>query len=511
MDSDASRAARREAQTRTDNALVRSFWEEHGLSVAALAETGARKFDVIDRFRLLFPAIDPVVVATALDASQVVFSKQDEAHHFPESALRLGVHYLVGVHLRIEGDPGAALVGLELDDLRALEGVLLPRGFSVEEIANILAVAAAVQEQARGQRLTLTKNKYMELRKPFVTRPRGEVAHPWPADAQTVMKRLGQGYWDDAMTSAGLGTSGRGRARGLLLFSEEDYRDAVAHFIQDRNSVNASTGSAHYEPWREREMQGNRSRPSLPAIRNKFETWQAAIRAATTAPQLRAKASQRNAPPAITFLHAARVDQRQALQEFESAEGISESDAAVRSLLTSYAQTFEIDRRSWMRSMILADPAAGLRRAALPKGALRRAHDELVGNAADPLAVIDDTYLDRLLSSGLGNVDGWLSQDVETELAPLNELTTMYELLRAARNYLIHVSDHSVERLRAALVDHAAVDSSYRFTRTVTPTTFIRWMAASDGARLREVVEVIPKAWSLMAIAEGVLFAEQSS
>jgi hypothetical protein len=201
---------------------------------------------------------------------------------------------------------------------------------------------------------------------------------------------------------------------------------------------------------------------------------------------------------------------QQGIAAFEAATRVSEKDAAAREFVHSYAQTFEIDRRQWFRAMVDADPAAGARRAAQPKRDLRE-HAKLAADPAKPLEVLTDTYLDRLLSNDLGDVDGWFSTDVESALIPLGRLTMQYELLRAARNYITHNSDQAATRFKRAAEVYGNANPSFTFGQQVTLTTLLRWLSANNGARLRNLAEVLPSAWTVMVAAEGVLRSEEEA
>jgi hypothetical protein len=509
VDSEAGRGARREARQHHADQSVTAFWNEHGTTVAALAEDGATKAEVLDRFRLTHPSVDLEAARAALAASEVVFSKNEDALHFPDSALRFGVLYIAGLQNGISGDAGAALASLDVTDMRETAEVLTARGFSEVETADVFAVVASVLEAITTESLTLAANKYMTLRKPFVERSRDSGLHPWPADGQTIAKRLGlpDRFWSDAIANLGL-TPQAGRARGLLVFTEAEYLEAVVHYRRDRAALGYKAQAAEYTAWRERELQGGRSRPSQPAIRGHFGSWQAAIRAAVDEPALNLEPKVRERFPGARLLHAARIDLDQGLRAFEEAATIGQKDAAVRDFVTSYAQSFEIDRRIWFRAMVSEDPEAGARRATQSKRDLKL-HAQLVANPQDALAALTDVYLDRVLANGLGDVDGWFSDDVIAALAPLNAMTKRYEVLRSARNFITHGGKPAAERFRRAVEIYAEERADFAFTREVTATMLLRWLSAKSGARLRHLGEVLPAVWTTMVTAEGVLQAER--
>lgn len=105
----------------------------------------------------------------------------------------------------------------------------------------------------------------------------------WPPTSQTLMKRLGNGSWSTAMTSLGL-TTNSGRTRGTGSFSDDDYRSAVAEFLDaaadgDNRSV-TSDSFAQYTAWAKERTAAGAKRPSGAAVRQHFGGWETAKTAA---------------------------------------------------------------------------------------------------------------------------------------------------------------------------------------------------------------------------------------
>jgi len=125
---------------------------------------------------------------------------------------------------------------MDVREANELKQALRERGVDDATIASAIAVATEAKERALSSPISLTANQYSELRAPMADYQRGAM-HRWPADAQTVMKRLGKGYWSDAMSTLGLVPNIRGRGRGLLLFDEDSYEKALQNYVADRKSL----------------------------------------------------------------------------------------------------------------------------------------------------------------------------------------------------------------------------------------------------------------------------------
>lgn len=100
--------------------------------------------------------------------------------------------------------------------------------------------------------------------------------HYWPPTAQTLMRRLGDGYWSKAIEKAGAKTS-LGRRRIGLRFTENDYHNAVIEFrhLYVRQNLRP-TFSAFCEHVQKLKISGRRI-PSGMSVRNYFGSWNAAM------------------------------------------------------------------------------------------------------------------------------------------------------------------------------------------------------------------------------------------
>jgi uncharacterized protein (DUF433 family) len=504
---------RRRADTRSTEA--EQFWQQHGATVEALANQGRSKQQILERFALLFPELEQATIQAALYRSGIKFSNAIDARYFSDAALELGVWYVLGLQEQIDPDRGAALASMDFDEASALQETLSRRGFPSAQVAETLAIAIKAREFAATNGCSLSKKQYDRLRTPTVNSQRDDQGlYSWPPDSQTVMKRLGDGYWTNAMLKLGLVPNEGGRSKGTLMFSEESYPSALEKYVNDRRAAGATTSFDDYDVWRKREYRDGRTWPSGEAFRKRFGSWSSAVRSLggkVSGSTLDAESASRVVSLSAKTLHVVRDEMHRRLKATSSIEQAAQRDVEVREFLKTYAGNFEIDRREWLRAMILLDAGAVSRRLALSTPKLdKKQRDALSSSPPDLVSVLTDRYLDKTLSNGgVASSDGWLAPPVQAELDALSPLVAeLYKVLRAARNLVIHDSKESRVRMREALDAAVALDADLEFKGFITERNVIRWLSVNDQLRLHRVAEVMPDIWRAMTAAEAVLRAE---
>ena len=140
-------------------------------------------------------------------------------------------------------------------------------------------VSAALTAVRTDPSITLTAKKYDAERSNYVTTlgltsDRGQIA--WPPTSQTVSKRS-NGYWNDALAGLGIQVKS-GRQRGTVKFTEQEYLQALRDFLLWAETNGLSPSVAAYGVWSSDGGKGQvPGRPSSAAIRQRFNTWRAAI------------------------------------------------------------------------------------------------------------------------------------------------------------------------------------------------------------------------------------------
>ncbi|WP_434810127.1 sigma factor-like helix-turn-helix DNA-binding protein [Microbacterium sp. bgisy189] len=280
---EASRAARQAAKDAEAGRRRDSFLDHFGEIASELAHQGFTRTESISRLAVLFPAMDVDLAEDALRESDIVFDQNNDADIFSNVALEAGVWFLLSAELRLKPDHAWAAANLSQDLLDELGTHLVEASVTREELATILARIGAAQRAAlEDPTLTITGARYNELRGELLdamglTSAKG--AKPWPPTRQTIQKRYDG--WNDALASMGLATAKKGRQKGLLTFTEEDYAQSITDFIADATASGTQQTFANYDKWVKKQGAAGIRRPSPASIRNFYGAWLTALRRAS--------------------------------------------------------------------------------------------------------------------------------------------------------------------------------------------------------------------------------------
>lgn len=281
-DADAARAARSAARNAERATAIAGILESHRETATALADRGCTRQRAVSRIVTLFPGLDADLVDEALRSASITFDQDNQANTFSDVTLEAGVWYLLGSELALKPDPTWAARSLPQSLLDELGPHLQAGAITASEYATILGVIAAAQRHAAlDPTVTITGKRYEELRLELLD-AMGLVSSkgtkPWPTTRQTIMKRFGG--WNDALADMGLAIATKGRPKGMVAFVHNDYLDAVADFLARCNDFGLPTTFAAYQDWVVSERAEGVRRPSGASVRNVFDSWGAAIRAA---------------------------------------------------------------------------------------------------------------------------------------------------------------------------------------------------------------------------------------
>ena len=379
-DADTARAVRREAREEQQNALVQSFLDQYQDIIANLAASGSARADIEARFALLLPNIPTAVIRDSLTRAEVIFDVKIQEYTFPTAVIESAVWYVLARNLDLRADLSIAMHQMDFTEAQEVAAVLDRQGLEAETKANILIMISNARAHAvDNSTATITKKRYDELRREIlddlgISSAQGVM--PWPPTAQTVMKRLGDGYWAEALRNIGLTPDERGRERGLLRFTEDDYDNAVVDFLAQASVTGQAPTFDAYGEWVESEDRAGRRRPSDASVRLRYTSWNNAKRmvaasGARTPTSLHTR--QRNVAGSsfvsALALHRAQDELRRFLVELTEAVP-SKVSTLVEEFVTNYWQEFEYARRGWLRNIIEIDPESIERR--LQQGGLSR-------------------------------------------------------------------------------------------------------------------------------------------
>ena len=514
-----ARSARQQARDKRLTAQVEAFLTEYGNTIEVLAASGCSRTDLEARFSLLRPAIPSAVVREGVAAADVLFDIVVQELIFSTAVIESAVWYVLARSLNLAADWSIALKEVDLQDAREVAAALQDQGLDAETSASVLCLVASAKAHASTHvGVALTKKRYEEVRG-WVLQDLGLQSRrgsaPWPPTSQTVMKRLGDGFWADALTSIGLTPGPRGRSRGLLVFREQDYDSAVVDYLAQTAATGQDSTFSGYERWVEIEERSGRRRPSSAAVRLRYRNWTNAKRmvaASGARPPSRLDGLVR---PVATVSTSALHHAQEELTRFLTALGDTrpvQASALIEGFIRSFAEEFELRRRDWLRAAVSLDPTAARR--CLASGSLPRPQrDALTRTPADVDAALTDRYLDHMLSGGdPRRTDDWLRADAQAELDALpDEVALQFSVLRAARNYLTHASEESRTRLQAAIQRLGTVDPRFELHQPLTRRVLIDWVRAADARRLRSLGACIPALWRAMVVAETVLQGSSTS
>lgn len=507
-----ARAVRNERRTQEFEAAVREFVERHGESLRALAAAGATRVEVESKFAYLLPEVPADVVREAIRASGVLFNVNRAEYNFGQSVVEAGIWYVLARTHGLEGDLPVALSELSLEEMADVAQALAELGVTTDHVRDVLhAIAAARHHLTVDPALTISKKKYDEQRGDVIdllglTGGQGSLA--WPPTSQTVMKRLGSGYWTDALASVGITASTKGRSRGLLVFEEVDYRSAILDFLEHCRATGTPESFDAFEVWIANEDRLGRQRPSGPAVRLFYQSWINAKRTALTgssAQTLRPPDTSVAASAARTALHDASSARRAELEQLADLPARDRA-ASLVAFVKDFMGVFESRRRTWFRAIVRTDTDAPARRLAAPglKPAQRALLEEATPNVE---GVLTDMYLDRLLSAprGICNTDSWLAAGAQSELDAISDVdVAAARVMRELRNYFTHDSAESRQRLTEAMRELARLDGRFRTDRPLTRRFLCNWLLSDDASRLSMLSGSILAAWRGMLAAEAV-------
>jgi hypothetical protein len=284
-DAESSRVARQAAKDAMAGQARDEFLAFFREIASELAHQGFTRPEAISRMKVLYPGIDIDVAEDALKASGIRFDQNSDADIFSNVALEAGVWFLLGSELGLKPDPAWAAVNLPQDLLDELGTHLVEAAVTSEELSTILGIIGAAQRAALEDRtLTITGARYNELRGELLDAmglKSAKGAKPWPPTRQTIQKRYDG--WNDALESMGLDTAKKGRQKGLLAFTEDDYAHSILDFIADATAIGTEQTFANYDQWVKEQATAGVRRPSPASIRNFYGAWLPALRQAARA------------------------------------------------------------------------------------------------------------------------------------------------------------------------------------------------------------------------------------
>lgn len=500
----------------TKQQRLESILRENAPTLHALAQAGTSRRDIVEQLSCLLPASSMRSIDLELKRQGILFNSARSDSNFDDAVIGFSVWVVMARRSELEGDLNSALVEVPLDEMRhvseRLDGILGP-----ERLSKLFRqVGEARQRALAGGLPSLPANKYDAERRAIIAEFGTQGKNPsvtWPPTSQTVKSRLGGGYWADAMRALGVQPGGWGRARGALIFNDEDYLGAMTQFLADCDRTGAAFTVDGYSSWLESEEIAGRRHPSFPSIRIYFGSWSGAKRAVLPEAGRNLSTLPRGIEVAALAMADAIATRTSILASVAQAEPKERSKVIAESI-KSYMGTFEKRRREWFRAVLSKDPASGARRLAKP-GLSKKIRERLQVNRAAPSLAVDDMYIDKLFGcpEGVLNHDGWFSQPCQDSLSLISaDDVAKMDVLREMRNLFVHRSKDASDRLALRLAALGEIDSSFTFGgRGVTVRTVTDWLASDDLRRLKDLTNALPSVWAKKLEVEIAASSPQGS
>ncbi|TXK43296.1 hypothetical protein [Nonomuraea sp. C10] len=487
---------------------VAAFTSEYKDTIAMLAACGTSRAEVIARFQVILPDVDITIVGKGIGASNAVFAHWHarDAELFSARVTEAAVWYLLGRSLNLAGNSKVALEADDFEEAWEVAAALEEQGVPRPDVASVLCLIAAARAFRRDSPdVTITRKRYDKLRLqainewnlPAATRP-----VLWPPTGLTVINRLGEGYWTDALRNIGLNINSKGRSRGPLKYRDEDYESAISDYFDYSETHGHVPSIEGYQRWVDSEGRAGYDRPSWGAVRIRYKTW-SNVRWAADRPPHGQRASKVNRIPHSTrALHDAQSEWKRFVEEL-AAIPQTKASAFVKNFLRSYTEEFEFRRRAWLRAVVAADSTAATR---LLEGNSLSKKQHLALIEGSPAEVLTDRYIDGLGGGDPRINDGWVSPDAQAELdAVPDRVALQYKVLRETRNYFTHTSNESRQRLQAAIDALAALDSRFTMNQALTIRILSDWLRAKDLQRLRILCSSVQELWRAMVVGETLM------
>lgn len=249
--------------------------------IEQLHAQGYTKQECLVGVNALYPGHSRDTIELALKESGIVFSKAKVAPQFGDELLKAAVYFVVGkIHDFQMDEKGIATVVPQKMISEIAEHAESNAFPSIGIDIALRYIAGAIDALEGGAKISLSHQAYEKERSNIWTLEGwfGGADQYWPPTKQTVMKRLGNSYWDDAMLALGLTPSARrGRPRGNWKYSNADYEAAIRDYLGYCTAHKLNPTFDRFEQWVKIEKSSGRVRPSSMSVRNVFGGWIGAL------------------------------------------------------------------------------------------------------------------------------------------------------------------------------------------------------------------------------------------
>lgn len=275
------RKNRHEKKIEAAEADVQELYQRAASVIEKLYLDGRTKAETASVIRGVFPGYADEVVDEALRVSGFVFAQAKQAPQFSDDLVRAAVYFVLGEINDFDANAETIASVVPLDMVKDLVEHAEFEPFPSRGTDLVLRrIAGAIEAIESGAELSLSHQAYEKTRIMVWSAEgwAGGAGTYWPPTKQTVMKRLGDSYWEDAMLALGLKPSARrGRPRGLVKYTVADYEAAVRDYLGYCSAYKLNPTFERFEAWVAQEKVAGRGRPSSVSVRNAFGSWISAL------------------------------------------------------------------------------------------------------------------------------------------------------------------------------------------------------------------------------------------
>jgi len=255
---------------------------EFGSSIRALETVGYVRDEIVAMILKSKPELTPNLVREVVLTVSPDIRVRIARDRMSDEVLEMGIWHNIGFLIGLEKEFDSDLELFSDESVSELTRILEFQGIVDGAAIRVFRhIAGGRQAALDFADMTISGQQYNDARDKFLSLTNcesGKGLNPWPPTKQTVIRRLGNGYWNEALVAVGLVLADRqGRSRGPLEFHQRDLALAMRRFLLYALSEDARPTSARYDEWARRLNASGDRVPSGSSIRNHFGSWHDAI------------------------------------------------------------------------------------------------------------------------------------------------------------------------------------------------------------------------------------------
>ena len=274
-----ARAWRKEKKAQELNSHVEEFITKYGNDIRNKVQNGATRQSIAESFPKDYPDYPTTIWPLVAKRMKLVFDVDRSNFAHSDASVTAAVWFTVATiheaasdHIDVEDE-----LGNDLDDIKEHILVTVEDEEAADEILTTVAAGKKHIETSDKSESSITKLQFDRVREDFIDAwgRTGEAnSRIWPTTSQTVMKRLGGGFWTQALEACGV-ESGSALREYNRTYSEQDMWDAVDAFYKYCVANDLHFVASNYDKWADhvREENPGVSYPSFATLRNRLGKW----------------------------------------------------------------------------------------------------------------------------------------------------------------------------------------------------------------------------------------------